>query len=273
MGDALRAELKEIAESIRLPGPNQAASPLPAPQDEAYAHWVRTNVVKQRQEGYFGVEVQLPLGDLSGDQLRALARLAREHGANQLRCSNDQNAYLPWVSGTRVRAVYDALRELRMADPDALHISDVTSCPGADYCSLAVSRSMGVAALIRDRLLKSNGHVENLGVFRIKISGCPNSCGQHHIGDIGLTGMQVKGPDGRESPHYSILVGGSVGEEGYGVGQRIVGRYPESSVPGVIEALASYYGAERKTGERFPTFVNRIGADALSAIAQNAAGL
>jgi len=273
MGASLRAECAEVAESVRLPGPNHGPSPLPAAGDEAFAHWARTNVVAQKQEGYFGIEVQLPLGDLTGAQLRALARLAQEHGASQLRATNDQNVYMPWVPGARVRQVYDALRELRLADPDALHISDVLSCPGADYCSLAVSRSMGVAAMIRNHLLAANGHVEKLGVFRIRISGCPNSCGQHHVGDIGLTGMQVKGPDGQETPHYSILVGGSVGELDNAVGQRLVGRYPEASVPNVIGALAEYYGAQRRDGERFPTFVNRVGTQVLSELAQKAAGL
>jgi len=271
-GAALRDETAEVVASFRQPEPAHPGRTLPATAESGRAHWVRTNVFAQKQDGYFGVTVQLPLGDCTAAQLRALASLAREHGNGTLRTSNDQNFYLPWIPGDRVATVYRCLEEIRLAAPDALHVTDVTSCPGADYCSLAVSRSMGIAAAIRAHLLGQNGNVESLGVFRIKISGCPNSCGQHHIGDIGLTGMSLKEKDGRESPHYSLLVGGSVGEDTGVVGQRLVGRYPERSVPGVIAALTEYYRSQRHAGEPFRAFVGRIGTKALSEVAQQAAG-
>src|SRR6185295_12002384 len=128
------------------------------------------------------------------------------------------------------------------------------------------SRSMGVAAAIREHLLAGNGAVEELGVFRIRISGCPNSCGQHHVGDIGLTGLSLKGDDGQDHPHYSMLVGGSVGEGTAAVGKRLTGRFPEAEVPKVIGALADYYRRDRQTGEPFSAFVNRVGTNRLSEI-------
>jgi sulfite reductase beta subunit-like hemoprotein len=269
-GAALRQELSESLKAFSVPPPLHRPAALPPASDSTQAHWQRTNVVAQRQDGYFGVTVQLPLGDLTTDQLRAITALAREHGSGMLRTSNDQNLYIPWVPGDRVPRIYARLVELRLAAPDALHITDVTSCPGADYCSLAVSRSMGMADAIRHGLLATNGEVEDIGVFRIKISGCPNSCGQHHIGDIGLTGLQVKGPGGQESTHYSILVGGSVGEDA-AVGQRLSGRYPEDEVPSVIAAVASYYRSRRESGEPFRHFVDRVGSKALSEVARAAA--
>lgn len=269
-GAGLRAELNESIAAFRMPAPVHKGAPLPAPSDETRAHWRRTNVWAQKQDGYFGVTVQLPLGDLTSAQLRALAELSRRHGSSMLRASNDQNLYFPWIPGDRVDAVYDALRGLRLADADALHITDVTSCPGADYCSLAVSRSMGMAAAIRKELLRGNGHVEELGTFRIKISGCPNSCGQHHVGDVGLTGLSLKGEDGEEKTHYSILVGGAVGEDAR-VGHRLTGRYPEADVPSVIAALAEYYRTQRQGAEAFRHFVDRIGARQLSDVARHAA--
>jgi sulfite reductase beta subunit-like hemoprotein len=199
-----------------------------------------------------------------------LADLAREHGSGVLRTTNDQNLYLPWIPGARVAVVYERLTELRLADADALHISDVVSCPGADYCSLAMSRSMGVASSIRKHLLSQNGDVEKLGVFRIRISGCPNACGQHYVGDIGLTGQTLKSKDGGESPHYSIMVGGSVGEDDAALGQRITGRFPEAEVPHVIASLAKFYGENRQDGEVFRHFVSRIGTKRLSEVAQAA---
>lgn len=274
LGGDLRRELAEMVGSFSTPPPaHPAARRAEADGDPEFAHWLRTNVREQRQAGYYGVDVQLPLGDCSSAEFRAIAALAGEHGNGTLRTSNDQNLYLPWIPGDRLPAVHAALSALRLAAPDALHISDVTSCPGADYCNLAVSRSMSVAAGIRKRLVAEGSLAEELGVFRIKISGCPNSCGQHHVGDIGLTGMAVKNAEGQETPHYSILVGGSVGADTRTVGRRVFGRYPEEAVPGVIVALARHFLGARRGHERFPDFVERVGLKAVSAVAQQALGV
>ena len=271
-GAALRAELGEIVGEWRPPEPARPAAKGPAGGDATFERWRRTNTFEQKQPGYFGVAVQVPLGDLTSDQTRALATLSRELGASVMRASNDQNVMIPWISGGDLLECHRRLDEIGLADPDALHITDVVSCPGADYCSLAVSRSMGVAAEIRHHLL-SNGSaddVEPLGVFRIRISGCPNSCGQHHVGDIGLTGMTVKGADGVERPHYSILVGGAVGEDGGAVGQRLAGKHAESDVPRIIGALAGYFRAQRQGRESFRAFVDRVGTAPLAKAAQDA---
>jgi sulfite reductase beta subunit-like hemoprotein len=190
-----------------------------------------------------------------------------------MRATNDQNLMVPWIPGRRLEEFYRRLCDIGLGAADALHITDVTSCPGADYCSLAVSRSMGMAAAIRLHLMATNGRVEDLGVFRIKISGCPNSCGQHHIGDIGLTGLSLKGEDGENHAHYSMLVGGRVGEHAAAIGRRISGRFPEAEVPGVISALAEFYRQERRKGEYFGDFVVRVGTDRLTAVARAAASV
>jgi sulfite reductase beta subunit-like hemoprotein len=272
-GAALRAELREIVASFHTSEPLLGPSPLTQGGPPDFQHWVRTNTFAQRQSGYYGATVQLPLGDVTSDQLRSLARLSRDLGAAYLRASNDQNLMLPWIPGAKLPEFYESLRRIGLAQPDALHITDVTSCPGADYCSLAVSRSMGIAESIRAHLLAANGAVENLGVFRIKISGCPNSCGQHHVGDIGLTGLSLKGDDGQDHPHYSMLVGGRVGEGSAQVGRRVSGRFPEAEVPKVVAALAEYYRTERLRGERFGDFVDRMGIDRLTAVAREAAAV
>jgi sulfite reductase beta subunit-like hemoprotein len=272
-GAALRAELQEIVSGFRMGAPSQPASRLEQQGHPAFAHWARTNTFAQKQEGYYGVTVQLPLGDVTSSQLRAIGVLAREFGSGDLRATNDQNLMVPWIPGNQLQAVYARLCDIGLADSDALHITDVTSCPGADYCSLAVSRSMAVAEAIRTHLLATNGRVENLGVFRIKISGCPNSCGQHHIGDIGLTGLSLKGEDGQDHPHYSMLVGGSVGEGHAAIGRRISGRFPVEEVPKVVAALAEYYRSQRQAGERFPAFVQRVGPERLTEVARAAAAV
>jgi sulfite reductase beta subunit-like hemoprotein len=271
-GAALRAELAEIAGGFSLAGPSLPPSKFVEPGDAEVAHWARTNLFVQKQDGYYGVTVQLPLGDLSPAQLRTLATLSREHGSGMLRTSNDQNVYLPWIPGERVAAIYRVLKANRMHAPDALHITDVVSCPGADFCSLAVSRSMGMAAAIRKHLAELNGTVEKIGTFRIRISGCPNACGQHYVGDIGLTGLSVKGKDGAEIPHYSMLVGGMVGEDDSVLGERLGGKFPATRVPEVVAALADYYGKQRLGGEPFGHFVRRVGTKPLNQVAHVAAG-
>jgi sulfite reductase beta subunit-like hemoprotein len=272
-GAALRGELEEMVASYRPAEPRLDASPLGDDGGAEFRHWVRTNTFAQKQDGYYGATIQLPLGDLTSAQMRAITQLARDLGAGQMRASNDQNLMVPWIPGGKLAEVYARLRTIELASSDALHITDVTSCPGADYCSLAVSRSMGVAELIRTHLLATNGQVEQLGVFRIKISGCPNSCGQHHIGDIGLTGLSLKGDDGQDHPHYSMLVGGRVGADEARVGTRVSGRFPEAEVPKVVAALAEYYRTQRQQGERFADFVDRVGPDRLSAVARGAAAV
>lgn len=276
LGERARRELRESIAASRQHEPVNPPAALPATADTAFAHWTRTNTYAQRQAGYFGCTAQLPLGDLSGAQLRALASISRAHGNGVMRATNDQNILIPWVAGDHVRAVYQELQSLGLGAADALHITDVTSCPGADYCSLAMSRSMGVAATIQSHLQAAHGAddaIERLGTFRIKISGCPNSCGQHHIGDIGLTGMTLKGDDGQEHPHYSILVGGSVGESTAAVGHRVNGRFPADETPKVVAALASLYQHERTRGERFPEFVQRVGMTRINEVARGAAAV
>jgi sulfite reductase beta subunit-like hemoprotein len=167
--------------------------------------------------------------------------------------------------------LHAALVDLGLAERDASLLTDVVSCPGLDYCSLAVTRSMGLGAMIRSHLAEAAVDAAALGPFHVKISGCPNSCGQHHIGDIGLTGMMVKDDEGVERPHCSFLLGGAVGEGRTRIGKRIVGRYQEEDAPRVVAALAEFYRERRQSGERFGEFVDRIGIDDLDRVARSAA--
>jgi sulfite reductase beta subunit-like hemoprotein len=271
-GDDLRADVRAMVGGYQMPAPAKAASSS-APALPAFAHWQRTNAHPQRQAGYRAVVVQLPLGDITTDQMRALGRLAREHGNGTLRATNDQNLVLPSVAEAALPALHRRLVDIDLANPDASTIADVVSCPGMDYCSLAITRSMGMAERLRAHILDDpatgNGFAARLGPFTVKISGCPNSCGQHHIGDIGLTGHAVNGADGVERPFYSILVGGSVGEGTSRIGKRL-GRFPEEDAPAAIAAVARFYERERTSGETFPAFVDRMGLARLGEIASSA---
>jgi sulfite reductase beta subunit-like hemoprotein len=272
-GRALREAVREMVAEYRVPlaAPvRSATAPLPG-----FAHWRRTNTCPQRQPGFHAALVQLPLGDVTTGQMHALARLAEEHGNGTLRTTNDQNVVVPWVAEAALPALHAELVAIDLGNPDVGTINDVVSCPGMDYCSLAITRSMGVAEHIRAHLLADatagEAFAERLGPFAIKISGCPNSCGQHHVGDIGLTGHNVKGPDGVERPYYSILVGGSVGEGRGRVGKRL-GRFSEATAPAVIAAVARFYERERRADEGFTTFVERVGTGRLGEVAAAADG-
>ena len=132
---------------------------------------------------------------------------------------------------------------------------------------------MGVAQRIRQHFASAQEAVEKLGKFRIKISGCPNSCGQHHVGDIGLTGMMVKDQSGRERSHCSILLGGRVGEKSGATGYRLRGKFPDEVVPSVIDALTGFFRSDRVVGESFRDFIDRVGVGEMQRLAESAAGV
>jgi sulfite reductase beta subunit-like hemoprotein len=271
-GDDLRADVREQVAGYPAPA-TVAVAPTAGTPLSGFDAWRRTNVRPQRQAGYGAVVVQLPLGDITSGQMRAVAALVRSHGNGTLRTTNDQNLVLPSVPAAALPAVHATLVGMGLGNADAGTLVDVVSCPGMDYCSLAITRSMGVAERIRSHLLDDpatgDGFPARLGHFTIKVSGCPNSCGQHHVGDIGLTGHSVTEGDGAERPYYSVLVGGSVGEGKGRVGQRL-GRFPEHDTPAAIAGLARFYEKQRQAGETFPAFVDRIGLKELAAVATRA---
>ncbi|WP_082363609.1 nitrite/sulfite reductase [Chondromyces crocatus] len=232
--------------------------------DAAFARWMRTNTIPQQQRGYRVVTVKLPLGDITGAQLRQLAALCRAYGNGEVRATNTQNFVLRWVPEERLVPLHRALGLIGLAEADADHITDVVACPGADYCTLAVTKSMSVGAQVREHLVaQSSRHeaddiIRQLGAFSIKISGCPNSCGQHHVADIGMTGMLSKGADGVERAAYSFRLGGGCGP-GARIGDRMDGRILEEDAPGLIAAIARFYVDQRSAGETFQEFVLRKG--------------
>jgi len=244
--------------------------------DHAFARWKRTNTIAQKQPGYRVVTVKLPLGDITAEQMRRLAGLARQYGNGEVRTTNTQNFVMRFVPEGNLVVLHRALSALGLAEADAGHITDIVACPGADYCSLAITKSMAVGARVREHLApnatraEADDLVHAIGPFEVKISGCPNSCGQHHVADIGMTGLMVKGKDGVERPHYSLRVGGGCGPSAK-IGDRLDGRVPEEETPKVIAAIARYYVAERAEGESFREFVARRGAAEIGKVGFEAA--
>lgn len=265
-GDALAKELEShMASFVEREPPPLAPPGGDALGDHAFARWKRTNTIAQKQAGYRVVTVKLPLGDVTSGQLRALADLAERFGNGEARTTNTQNFVLRWVPEGRLVALHRALGLIGLAEADAGKITDVVACPGGDYCTLAITKCMGVGAQIRDALTAESSRAEvddvvtQIGDFEIKISGCPNSCGQHHVADIGMTGLMVKDKDGVERPHYSLRVGGGCGPDAR-IGDRLDGRIPEGDTPKVVAAIARHYLDNKKSSETFREFVVRVGA-------------
>ena len=218
--------------------------------------WRASNVREQRQAGYAIVTVTLPLGDITAGQLRVLAALADAYADGLVRVTPDQNVMIRWVAGRDLDAVYDRLGAAGLVEAGAGTITDVTSCPGAESCRLAVTQSRGVARLLREHFASSPEAPRAAADLNIKISGCPNGCGQHHIAGIGLQGSVRKLGD-RVVPQYFLMLGGGVGPEGAAFG-RLTAKVPARRVPEAIDRLVGLYERERRPEETATAFFARV---------------
>ena len=223
-----------------------------------FDEWYATNVYQQRQEGYVVVTVALPLGDITSAQLRALANICRRYVKDTIRTTVEQNIALRWVSEADLPALYSELQEIGLAESGAGTIVDVTACPGTDTCKLGISSSRGLAAELRKRLGEQSMQMdEAVKDLRIKISGCFNSCGQHHAADIGFFGNSRK-INGIPVPHFQVILGGQWKENAGSYGLAM-GAVPSKRIPDVVTRLTSRYIDERNKEENFQDFIARLG--------------
>jgi sulfite reductase (ferredoxin) len=231
---------------------------IPSPTSEAFERWRKTNARPQRQEGYSTVTATLPLGDITASQLRALADIARHFTRETLRTTVEQNFVIRWVSNRDLVDIHEALQVAGLGDPGAGTIVDIVTCPGTDTCKLGISSSRGLAAELRNRLAEKSfamdTAVQNL---HIKISGCFNSCGQHHVADLGFYGVSRK-MAGYAVPHFQVVLGGEWESNAGSYGLPVVA-VPSKNIPQVVTRLTDRYVANRKSGESFKDFVKRIG--------------
>lgn len=228
-----------------------------------FDRWARANVVRGAANGTVSAYATADLGDLTAEQFRGLARLQRRFDAS-VRLSNRQNVVFRDLDDDDLPDLHQALLELGMASPGAELVRDVVACPGADTCNLAVTQSRGLAKAIGDRL-EEEGLAE-VGGIRINISGCTNSCGQHHAADIGFFGAERRA-HGRSAPGYQMLLGGFVGDEKMEFGQKAL-RVPAKNAPEAAVRVVRRFAAEREAGERFGEWIDRVGG-----VAEIAAGL
>jgi len=245
--------------------PAKASSTLNlANLDPQFEAWRATNVYPQSQAGYVVATVTLPLGDITSWQMRQLADVARKFVGDTVRTTVEQNLVLRWVSESDLPALYAELKRLDLALGGASKIEDVVSCPGTDTCKLGIAASRGLAAELHEKYVKrqkTDGIDPAVRDLHIKMSGCFNSCGQHHLADIGFYGVSRK-IGGATVPHFRVLMGGEWENNGATYGLTI-GAVPSKRIPEFIDHVTQKYVADRKEGERFKDFVNRIGKKAL----------
>lgn len=233
------------------------ASISPRLYDNAvYQRWRETNTFEQKQEGWNSVTVRCPLGDISTDKLRHVAEIARHYCGGRIRTTISQNLLLRWAPKRALPLVYQELAAAGLAFTDANKIADITRCPGADTCQLAITHSRGLAEGLGGLFTNGLASAAELQNLSIKISGCMNSCGQHHIADLGFYGAS-RNADGREVPEYIMLVGGRTADGGAKFG-RPVAHIPAKRVPEATRKLLVYYRTNRREEESFSDFVDRI---------------
>jgi sulfite reductase beta subunit-like hemoprotein len=233
-----------------------------APGDDTpeYREWRDSNVTPQKQAGYMAVAVKVPLGDIQAEQFHALAKVSRRYAGSRVRLTAQQNITFRWVPEKALPEIWEQLKELGFGQPGADEIGDVLSCPGTDSCKLGITSSMGLAEALIEALDVIDTSDPLIKKMHIKMSGCPNGCGHHHIGDIGFHGAAAKGPGG-QVPAYDMFVGGTYREGDTRFGQRVKVKIPAKRVPEALSKTLDFYKAERLDGEEFQDFVVRVGPE------------
>lgn len=275
---------KKVAEELALLKESGKVYPsLPAPQPKApslelnlienggngrhgnaeYEKWFRTNIIPQPMPGICAVQIKLILGDITSAQLRGMADIVDRFSPDAVRTTHQQNLILHHVRRQDLPALYAALDRIGLAGAGAERAVDVIACPGADSCQLALTSSMGLGAAIVDRFEKDLPEFEDINGLRIRISGCPNSCGHHHIAGIGFHGVGKK-VHGKLAPHYQLHLGGGVSAERSVIGASKL-KIPAKNIPSAVIELIKAYRENRQGEEAFNQFIERFGRDALSA--------
>jgi len=243
-----------LYETLPADSPEFIAAKL---DDRSFARWARSNVSPHKQPGYAIVTVTLkPVGgvpgDATSDQMDALADLADRYSLGEIRVTHDQNLVLPDVKQSDLSAIWAALKALNLGEANAGLVTDMIACPGLDYCSLANARSIPVAQAISRRFADIERQ-QQIGELRIKMSGCINACGHHHVGHIGILGVDKNGEE-----FYQITLGGSADEQS-SLGKILGPSVPREQVADAVETIVDTYLGLRKEGERFLDTYRRVG--------------
>jgi sulfite reductase beta subunit-like hemoprotein len=247
---------RATSSQVTGPGIMPQVRPLLPTMNGDYSHWLGTNVRRQKQSGYFLVTATIVLGDFTSQQMRILGDLASSFGDGTLRVTAEQDLVFRWVPADAVPELYRQLAAAGMGLPDAGTIADVTSCPGAESCKLAVTQSRGLGKFLGDYLRERPDLVAAAPDLQIKISGCPNGCGRHHIAGLGFQGS-VRKIGGRAVPQYFVMVGGGADGDGVRFG-RLAAKIPARRMTEALERLIALYGEDRKPAESATSFFMRV---------------
>jgi sulfite reductase beta subunit-like hemoprotein len=220
------------------------------------------NVREQKQDGFVTVEVKVTRGDLTPEQFRGLAQVMRSYAGGYARTTVQQNFVLRWVREECVYDLWRALSELGLGEAGSREINDVVSCPGTDSCKLGITSSMGLNEAVQERIEAMKITDELTRKLNIKISGCPNGCGQHHVASIGFTGASIKVGD-HTIPAYIPIIGGVFEGGEVEFGTRLKLRLPSKRVPEAIERWIKQYEANREDGEQWNEYLARVGTGEL----------
>ena len=242
--------------TVRGPGVLPRVAPRLTVHSDEFLEWSRTNVRPQRQADFCIVTVATRLGDVSSAQLRLLALLADASSDGTVRLTMEQNAVMRWVRNDDVRGLFARLAAADLARGGAGTPADVVSCPGAESCRLAVTQSRGLGRLLADALIARRDLTDAMPLLDIKISGCPNGCGQHHIAGIGFQGSLRK-IGGRPAPHYFVMIGGGT-SEGITTFGRVAAVIPARRGLEAVERLATLYSDRKESGETPEAFFRRV---------------
>jgi sulfite reductase (NADPH) hemoprotein beta-component len=227
--------------------------------DDAFDRWCKSNVVAHRVPGYAIVNMSLkatgrPPGDISADRMDAVADLADRYSFGEIRVSHRQNLVFPDVKQTELHALWQKLKELELATPNIGSITDIICCPGLDYCALANARSIPIAQDISRHFVDLD-ELADIGQLTINISGCMNACGHHHVGHIGILGVDKRGEE-----FFQLTLGGS-SDQNASLGERLGPGLAQKDVPAAIERIVTTYKGLRTNGERFLDTYRRVGIE------------
>jgi len=247
------AAAEQFAEKPLKP-PSERKPGAPSPEFE---RWLRTSARPQAQAGYSMVTIFLPLGDIAAWQLRNLASVCRKYVSDTIRTTVDQNLLIRWVSNGDLPMFHEELKALDLAQPGAHGMANVTACPGTDSCKLGIASSRGLAAVLHEEFQNGMSEYGARDDLKIKISGCFNACGQHHIADIGFFGSSRRVGQ-HVAPIFQVVLGGTTKNNAASFGLSM-GKVSPKDVPTVVKKLTDLYTRERQGSETFAAFTQRVG--------------
>ena len=258
-------EYQRVAASFRRPAYAELAQTdldfgTQLSRDEAFARWVARNVMAHQVPGYVSVVlstkpgISAPPGDVTAEQMDALADWSERYGFGEIRVAHEQNLVLPDVRKSDLHALWNEAQAVGLGTANAGLLTDIIACPGGDFCALANAKSIPIAQAIQQRF-DDLDYLHDLGELSLNISGCMNACGHHHIGNIGILGVDKNG-----SEWYQLTLGGSQGQQA-ALGKVIGPSFAAEQVPEVIERIVRTYVDYRELGEGFLDTFQRIGLE------------